>query len=324
MLVRIPPLPFRELILSLVFITTTTAPAMAQKAESESGACKALWDQATLTIANTSSPVQRVRDKWPCERRVGSYLIRLNKNLLEVREFESLHQVWAETASADCELQLVGSNDKTIYLSEVVRINGHGQVRDARVLCRNLTTGKKLEDIVVPLTGEKKPGRCLVIGAIAKSDCIYLLTMVFSDEDVFTPKPVSYRVTKYSGTVDWSTAFDSAGGLETPGAFILGTLGPALDGYSSQTLVEMESQIVVSAGPLENLQPSIPRPEKSNGRFLEFGNIGVDSSDPASGVISWVGMEWKTTTSKRQNTLSKKSGKRTRSSSRSMRNTSST
>ena len=142
MLVPTPPLPFRELILSLVLVTTATAAAMAQEAKSESGACKALWDQATLTIGNTSSPVRRVRDKWPCERRVGSYLIRLNNNLVEVREFESLHQVWAETASADCELRLVGFNDKTIYLSEMTRNNGHRDVRDARVLCREIAINR--------------------------------------------------------------------------------------------------------------------------------------------------------------------------------------
>ena len=71
MLVRIPPLPFRELILSLVFITTTQCQRWRRR-QKASRVRAGVVDQATLTYRNTSSPVQRVRDKWPCEEESGA------------------------------------------------------------------------------------------------------------------------------------------------------------------------------------------------------------------------------------------------------------
>ena len=51
----------------------------------------------------------------------------------------------------------------------------------------------------------------------------------------------------------WSKYFESAGTLESPGAFILGTRGPGLDGARSTRLLGMEDQLLVQAGPKEHL-----------------------------------------------------------------------
>jgi hypothetical protein len=220
--------------------------------EQNSKGHKALWDQAKLVLASSTFPVRRVRENWPFEKREGIYLIRLRDNVLEVLEFETLKRVWKETCSDGNEYRCIGANESTLYVIET-NSKSTNATADLSVLRWELSTGKKLETWLIATDSNDERSNSRLIGAIFKPSCVYLLTMLFSNTDDFTPKPVSYRLTKFSDSLEWSKSFESAGALETPDAFLLGTIGPAVDGASTQTLVEMGAQIIVSAGPLENV-----------------------------------------------------------------------
>ncbi|MBN8603548.1 MAG: hypothetical protein J0M26_21205 [Planctomycetes bacterium] len=240
----------------LVFVSFATAIAPVELKAQQEGTSKnhrALWGKATLVVDSSSLPIRRVRDIWPFEKRVGTYLIRLKENVLEVVDFASLNLIWKETNSNGNTYRLIGADERTLYLVEEPRSQSSKAAADVSVMRRELSTGKKLETIPISADSSDERHSSRIIGAITKPNCVYLLTMLFSETDDFTPKPISYRLTKFSDTVDWSKRFDSAGALESPGAFLLGTFGPALDGSSSQTLVEMDSQIIVNAGPLEDI-----------------------------------------------------------------------
>lgn len=246
-------------------LSSNTIAALQQ--ESDSKTHEAQWNQAQLTVESLTLPMRRVRENWPFEKRVGPYLIRVEKEVLEVVDFASLKSVWKDKATNGHEYQLIGTNERTLFLVEVNRHQIKKEAKGVSVLRRDLSTGKALETVVIPSDSTKEATSTRLIGAITRPDCVYLLTMHFAEKDGFREKPVSYQLTRFSDAIDWSENFESAGALEPPGAFILGTRGPAFDGVSSQTLIELDSKLIVSAGPLEDVMAIDPRTGETEWRI---------------------------------------------------------
>lgn len=207
------------------------------------------WHAATLTVGERSFPVWRIRDSWEVEKRIGNYLVRIQNSKIEVRDFGTLQPLWSETAKNDGKFLLVGDDLSSIYFYEN-RWKEDDSANELVILRREISTGQKLSDILIPLTDEEKKLVTKVVGSVVRADSSFWLTESF-ERSSFSLKQKSFRLTRFSKKQDWSIAFPSNGLPRSLREFA--PTSRNVDQFRADALIDMDKQLLVSAGPCDDL-----------------------------------------------------------------------
>lgn len=242
--------------------------ALAQGKFGNAFECTAEWDKATLKLGNKSLPAWRSREAWPTEMKVGSHLVRLKESVIEVVDYDSLKRNWIETSRSNTEFRWIGTNHKVLFLLETPLRDFKYQESpfdvtlhewtshthsSLRVLQRVLANGTPLDDIVIEVNPSQSSRGFRLVDVLSTSDATYFLTNGYEETSGTFEKQLTYRVTKFTDKIVWTSEFKSNGSIELPNTAILGTANPAIDEIHKVRMAECATNIVVNAGPTEDI-----------------------------------------------------------------------
>ena len=212
---------------------------------------KPKWSTAMLRIGDKEHSVLRDRSKSSTEVRVGNRILQVEPRVFRLREFDSLKTVWEEEIPSGVSVRYLNRQGNTLVF-ESCKTNEHGEEIGRPELTRRvIKDGSKPAKLEIPFSETETTVR--VVEVRVEGLDLYALTLATEPED-FTSQPVGYRLTKFNdGKRTWTRYFKSEGGLPSPGAFLLGSLGPGIDGHRARRIVELGELILVQAGEKEHL-----------------------------------------------------------------------
>jgi hypothetical protein len=241
------------------------------------------WESATLTDHQITIDVERVRERWMIEHRIGEVLVRMRDSTIEAVDYESGEQLWSSEADIVGDLSYLLTHEGVLFVSAEKTYTEQNELQkypcDIRRL--RLEDGEWLPDVEIPLDETELEAMNRPVAALALDDGVLFLTVTEREGEFLDTERLSYRLTKLNdqNEVAWSKSFPSGGVVASPGAFILGTRGPAMDLAAIQYLTRLEGKVLVCGGPMEDIMlinPADGSAEWTLSRIWEFekGFIG--------------------------------------------------
>jgi len=219
------------------------------------------FSKATLSANGKELLPRRVRERWPTEILCGDSLVRINEAKVECIENATDKLRWRSNTKDGAPISLLGEHDGLLLLL-ASKEDENGHKRSHAVERIRLRDGEWLSPLKIPLGDAELKANSQVQSILGDVDGVLVLSMTTKVELGSEPKPVSYRLTKFGAKgadVVWSKLYPSGGLAPSPGAFIIGTRGPSLSNADIQRLTHLGSNVLVAAGPKEDLllvQPS--------------------------------------------------------------------
>ena len=211
----------------------------------------AKWSEATLVIQKEEQSPILIRSGKKIEYLLDERILQIEDNRIRLIDHDSSAEHWQTAVAVGSSVRLLENSRKGLVIESFS--NDYKLTEDrSKVSVHDLENGTIAATLKIPFD-EKVSGIVRVIGSLVEESDIYLLTLAMK-RDFGSNESIGYRLTKFTDNeLAWSKYFESAGTLESPGAFILGTRGPGLDGARSTRLLGMEDQLLVQAGPKEHL-----------------------------------------------------------------------
>jgi hypothetical protein len=216
--------------------------------------------KAILTAGSRLLSPARVRDRWPSENRVGESLIRIRDAVVESVDNATGETRWRTESKEGRRLRWLGEHRGILFFADQDPDDVDSDDKPAPSKALNvhrlkLSDGSWQKPFAVPLNAVERAGINRVSALLADGDGVVVLNNT-EKSDFPENQEVGYRLTRFaadSTEVVWSNAYPSAGTLPSPGAFLLGSFGPARDSAAIRRLSRLGTRILVCGGSLEDL-----------------------------------------------------------------------
>ncbi len=189
---------------------------------------------------------------------MGESLVRIRNATVESLNNATGEKRWSVQSEAKLNLRWLGQYQGILFFADD---DSGDDASDEKIIpiagvrLLRLQDGVWLKPFTFPLDAAERAGVNRVSALLDDGDGILVLNNTES-EDGFSAEQLGYRVTRFavnSAEVVWSKFYKSTGTLPAPGAFLLGSHGPARDSSTIQGLTRIGSRVLVCGGSLENL-----------------------------------------------------------------------
>jgi hypothetical protein len=202
------------------------------------------YSRTVLTSGSRSTSPVRIRDRWPAEHLVGESLIRIRDAAVESVDNATGGTRWRTESTGGRKLGWLGEHRGILFFAD--QDAGDAESDDdepapskaLNVHRLKLSDGSWLKPFTVPLNTVERATINRVTALLADGDGVVVLNNT-AKSDFPENEEVGYRLTRFaadSTDVILSNAYPSAGTLPSPGAFLLGSFGPARDSAAIQRL----------------------------------------------------------------------------------------
>ncbi|NOX54453.1 MAG: hypothetical protein GXP27_08425 [Planctomycetes bacterium] len=211
------------------------------------------WSEATLHAGQLVVRARRFGLRWPYQRHLGNVIVRVKGATVEALDGTSGRLRWRAECPASAKLVPLADRAGVLYLwsQKEERQDGSG-VGGITIEQLSLADGSWLKSHKIPLSKKELARQNRPQAALPLADGLLVLTRS-EQSDFPADLVVSYRLTKVGNEIEWSRLFPAAGNLPLPDAFLLGSLGPSRDYAGIRGLSLLGSDVLVCAGPLEDL-----------------------------------------------------------------------
>jgi hypothetical protein len=211
--------------------------------------------RATLTVGAKKLRPLRIADRWPVEHRIGELVVRIQEDKIECVEIATGKTGWHSQSEAGARTFWLGEHKGALLVGRSNEVDER-QTREPLAVHRlRLRDGVRLKPLVIPLTEAERKATSRV-AAVSGDESGLLVLCTTEKEHSPENQQVSYRVTRFredTTDVAWSTIYPSGGSVPPPGAFLLGSRGPARTKDAIRGFSKLGESILICGGPLEDL-----------------------------------------------------------------------
>ncbi len=253
----------RQQFIVVLIVTAASIPIAvgAEKPEGKKPAIRPRLSESVLTLGDKIFKPVRVYPAWHYQHPAGKLRVAVQDQTITALDAQTNKPAWTAKSEDGRSLEWLAADEEIAFL----RTGGHEEQgksprfgRPARVRRLRLDTGKWLKPLDVPSEKPKEKAADVVVAVRPYPQGLVVLSATVLDDSASHEDGnlQSYRVTGFQrgkDAVAWSRSYRSAGQRGYSGGYLLAAHRPDYAAESIQQLTAMGSQVIVCAGPLDDL-----------------------------------------------------------------------